>query len=108
MTLGRILTQLGDATMVEDALAGLNDIVLLTRLRAAAAAAQEPMADFTAALVGHFLQHADDAAWLSLVTAAARACNPAAAALNRMLCVALLAEAGAGKHHLHPHQPGAS
>jgi len=34
-------------------------------------AAQEPLADFAAALVGQFMLHADDEAWLPLVTAAA-------------------------------------
>jgi hypothetical protein len=37
MSLGSIIAQLGDETFVEEALAGLDDIVLLTRLRAAAA-----------------------------------------------------------------------
>jgi|SRR5262245_37085058 len=101
MTLGCILTQLGDETLVEQALAGLDDIVLLTRLRAAADAAQEPLSDFAAGLVGHFLQHADAAAWLSLVTAAARASDPAAAALNCMLSAALPVDR-------HAHEPGAS
>jgi hypothetical protein len=108
MTLGCIIARLGDETFAEEALAALDDIVLLTRLRAAAAAAQEPLADFAAALVGHFLQHADAAAWLSLVTAAARAPDPAAAALHRMLSAALPAETSAGQYHMHTHDPGAS
>jgi len=101
MTLGSIIARLGDETLVEETLAGLDDIVLLARLRAAADAAQQPLADFAAALVGHFMQHADDAAWLSLVTAAARASDPASASLRRMLSAALPVEASAHQHHMH-------
>jgi hypothetical protein len=107
MTLGSIIAQLGDETFVEEALAGLDDIVLLTRLRAAAEAAQEPLADFAAGLVGHFMQQADDAAWQSLVTAAARAPDPASASLHRMLSAALPVKASARQHHMHAHDPGA-
>jgi hypothetical protein len=39
---------------------------------------------------------------------AARAPDPAAAALNRMLSAALPTEASADQHHRHPHTPGAS
>jgi hypothetical protein len=108
MTLGTIISQLGDDTFVEEALARLNDIVLLTRLRVAADAAQQPLADFAAALVGQFLQHADDAAWLSLVAVAARAPDPASASLHRMLSAALPVAASAGQHRPQPHGAGAA
>ncbi|HEU0059542.1 MAG TPA: hypothetical protein VFR19_06665 [Hyphomicrobiaceae bacterium] len=107
MTLGHMIAQLGDAACVEEALAGLDDIVLLTRLRAAAEAAQEPLAGFASGLVGQFLQHADAAAWLSLVTIAARAPDPASASLHRMLSAALPVEASSGHHHTPAHDPGA-
>ena len=106
MTLGTIISQLGDDTLVEEALARLNDIVLLTRLRAAADAAQQPLADFAAALVGQFLQQADDAAWLSLVAIAARAPDPACAGLHRMLSATLPVAASAGQHRRQPHDAG--
>ena len=108
MTLGSIINQLGDDTFVEEALARLNDIVLLTRLRAAADAAQQSLAAFTAALVGQFLQHADDAAWLSLLAVASRAPDPAGACLNRMLSAALPPVASAGQHRRQPHDAGAA
>ena len=50
MTLGSIMVQLGDERFIDEVLAGLSDIILLTRLKAAADAAQEPLADFAAAL----------------------------------------------------------
>jgi hypothetical protein len=106
MTLGTIISQLGDDTFVEEALARLNDIVLLTRLRTAADAAQQPLADFAATLVGQFLQHADDAAWLSLLAVTARAPDPACAGLHRMLSAALPVTASTGKHRRQPHDLG--
>jgi hypothetical protein len=105
MTLGSIIAQLGDETFVEEALADLDDIVLQTRLRAAADAAQEPLADFAASLVGQFIQRADDAAWLSLVTVATCAPDPASASLRHMLSAALPVEASAGQHHIRTHKP---
>ena len=106
MTLGSIIARLGDETFVEETLAGLDDIVLLARLRAAADAAQEPLADFAAALVGHFVQRADDAAWLSLVTV----CSPRSRSGRRQPAAhALSGVAGRGKRrptsHPHAHQP---
>ena len=89
MTLGSILSQLADEALVEQALLGLDDIVLLARLRNAAAAADASLAEFTAELVGRFVQAADAEAWLAVQTSASRARNPAAAALNSMLVSAL-------------------
>ena len=74
---------------VEEALAGLGDVVLLARLRCAADAAKEPLGYFASALVGDYVQRADDEMWFALVTAASRAPNPAAACLQRMLLQAL-------------------
>jgi hypothetical protein len=89
MMLGSIIAQLRDEAFVEQALASLEDLVLLTRVRAAAEAAQQPLADFVAALVGRFIEQADDAAWLSLVSVASRAHDPATASLRRMLAAGL-------------------
>lgn len=108
MTLGTIISQLGDDTFVEETLARLNDIVLVARLKAAADAAQQSPGDVAAALVGQFVQHADDAAWLSLLAVVARAPDPACAGLHRMLSAALPVTAGAGQHHRQPHDAGAA
>jgi len=93
MTLGSILSQLADEAFVEQALLGLDDIVLLARLRNAADAANASLAEFTAQLVGRFLRAADAEAWLAVHTSASRARNPAAAALNSMLLSALSSSA---------------
>jgi hypothetical protein len=88
MTLGTTVAQLSDEAFVEQALAALDDIVLLARLRAGADKAHEPLGAFITALVGHFVLHANDEAWLSLITAANQARDPAAAILHRMLVAA--------------------
>jgi hypothetical protein len=93
MTLGSILARLDDEATLQDALAGLEDVVLLARLRSAADAAEEPLGSFASAMVCRFVQHADDNQWLALLTAANRADNPAAGALRRILLVALPGDA---------------
>ncbi len=89
MTLGSIIARLDDETFVEQALAGLDDLVLIARLRSAAEAAQEPLGSFASLMVGRFVQHAPDDKWLALMTAASRADDPAAGALRCILWDAL-------------------
>jgi hypothetical protein len=108
MTLGSIIGRLEDKAFVEETLAGLDDIVLLTRLRTAAEAADEPLSDFAAALVGRFVQSAGDEAWLSLIATAARAGDPAAASLRYMLATGLTLDAGSRDRHGPVPRTGAS
>jgi hypothetical protein len=89
MTLGAIIGRLQDAAFVEQTLADLDDIVLLSRLQTAAAVAHEPLCDVATGLVGRFVQVATDEAWLALITSAMRANDPAAASLRCMLSAAL-------------------
>jgi hypothetical protein len=85
MTLGNLIGRLHDDAFVEETLAGLDDLVLLARLRQAADAAQVSLGTLASAVVGHFVQHADAEKWLALMTAASRAQDPAAASLHCML-----------------------
>jgi hypothetical protein len=103
MTLGSIIGQFDDAAFVEETLAALDDIVLMTRLRAAAAAENEPLSDFARTILGRFVQSADDEAWLSLMTTAARAPDPAAASLRCMLSTGL--QLVSGLHQQEGHAP---
>ena len=89
MTLGNIIARLHDDAFVEETVAGLDDLVLLARLRQAADAEQVSLGTLASAVVGHFVQHADGEKWLALMTAANRARDPAAASLHRMLLDAL-------------------
>lgn len=91
--LGNIIARLHDNAFVEEVVAGLDDLVLLARLRHAADAAEMSLGEAVSAAVGHFVQHAGDNQWLSLMTAASKAPDPAAACLRRMLLVALQRDA---------------
>ncbi len=101
--LGNIIARLHDDAFVEEFVAGLDDLVLLARLRQAAGAAGMSLGDAASEAVGHFVQHAGDEQWLALVTAASRAQDPAAACLHRMLSEALPGDA---RHRAsaHPHE----
>jgi hypothetical protein len=89
MTLGMIIDRLSNESLIEEMLADLDDLVLLARLRLAADAVGEPLGSFASAVVGQFLQFADDEQWLSLMTAADQAQDPAGACLRRMLADAM-------------------
>lgn len=105
MTLGSIIGQFDDASFVEETLATLDDIVLMTRLRAAAEAGNESLSDVARAILGRFVQSANDEAWLSLMTTAARAADPAAASLRCMLSTGL--QLVSGSHQQDCHAPKA-
>ena len=55
MLLGSIIANLSDETSVLETLASLDDLVLLARMREAAAASGEPLGSFTSAAVGTFV-----------------------------------------------------
>lgn len=105
MTLGDIISRLHDDAFAQEALASLDDLALLARLRHAADAAGVSLGTMASAIVGHFVQHADSDAWLSLMTLASREADPAAASLHRMLLEALPEEAAADQHDA-SHQHG--
>ncbi len=76
MLLGAIIANLADETSVLETLASLDDLVLLARMREAAAASGEPLGSFASAAVGSFVARADDAAWLSLMAVTSKADDP--------------------------------
>lgn len=85
MLLGSIIANLSDETNILETLASLDDLVLMARLREAAAEAGEPLGCFASAAVGSFVAHADDAAWLSLMAVTGRAEDPGGACLRYIL-----------------------
>lgn len=85
MLLGSIIANLSDETSILDTLASLEDLVLMTRLRDAAAEAGEPLGGFASSIVGSFVARADGAAWLSLMTATSKADDPGKACLRYIL-----------------------
>ncbi|MBX9591276.1 MAG: hypothetical protein K2X43_18460 [Hyphomonadaceae bacterium] len=85
MLLGAIIANLSDETSVLETLASLDDVVLLARMREAAAASGEPLGSFASAAVGSFVARADDAAWLSLMAVTSKADDPGKACLRYIL-----------------------
>jgi hypothetical protein len=85
MLLGSIIANLSDETSILETLASLDDLVLMARLREAAAAAGEPLGCFASGVVGSFVTCADDAAWLSLRAVTSKADDPGSACLRYIL-----------------------
>ena len=85
MLLGSIIANLSDETTVLETLASLDDLVLLARMREAAAASGEPLGSFKSAAVGTFVARADDAAWLSLMAVTSKADDAGKACLRYIL-----------------------
>ena len=85
MLLGSIIANLSDETTILETLASLDDLVLMARLREAAAEAGEPLGGFASAAVGSFVARADDAAWLSLMAVTSKAHDPSKACLRYIL-----------------------
>ncbi len=91
MLLGSIIADLSDEASVLETLTSLDDLVLMARLRDAAAAAGEPLGCFATAVVGSFVARADDATWLSMMAAANKADDPGKACLRYILGTEILA-----------------
>jgi hypothetical protein len=85
MLLGAIIANLSDETSILETLASLDDLVLLARMREAAAEAGEPLGSFASAVVGSFVARADDTAWLSLMAVTSKADDPGKACLRYIL-----------------------
>jgi len=89
MLLGAMMANLADEASIVETLASLDDLVLLARMRTAAAAAGEPIGSFASAVVGTFVAEADDATWLSLMAVAGKAEDPGTACLRYILSTEL-------------------
>ena len=93
MLLGSIIANLSDETSILETLASLDDLVLMARMREAAAEAGEPLGCFASAVVGSFVARADDAAWLSLMAVTNKAEDPGRACLRYILGTEISASA---------------
>jgi hypothetical protein len=85
MLLGSIIANLSDEASILETLASLDDLMLLARMREAAAAAGEPLGSFASAAVGNFVSRADDTAWLSLMAVTSKSGDPGRACLRYIL-----------------------
>ena len=93
MLLGSIIANLSDETSILETLASLDDLVLMARLREAAAEAGEPLGCFATAVVGSFVARADDASWQSLMAVMSKADDPGKACLRYILGIEIPASA---------------
>jgi|SRR5581483_3396875 len=98
MLLGSLMASLADEESILETLASLDDLVLLARMRAGAAAAGEPLGSFASAVVGSFIARADDAAWLSLIAVASKADDPGKACLRYILSAPVPESAPSCRH----------
>jgi hypothetical protein len=85
MLLGSIIADLSNETTILETLASLDDLVLMARMREAAAEAGESLGCFASAVMGSFVARADDAAWLSLMAVTSKAEDPGKACLRYIL-----------------------
>ena len=86
MLLGSIIANLSDETSILETLASLDDLVLLARMREAAAASWRTSRQLRKCAVWErFVARADDAAWLSLMAVTSKADDPGKACLRYIL-----------------------
>ncbi|MCO5091186.1 hypothetical protein [Bosea sp. (in: a-proteobacteria)] len=89
MLLGDIITRLEDEAMAMQTLVGLSDIVLLTRVEAAAATEGLTIGGFAARAVDRFSSQASDEDWVTLIGVMGRTGDPGQACLRNILQFAL-------------------
>jgi hypothetical protein len=102
MLLGDLITRLDDADVATETLLGMGDIVLLSRIEAAATQAGMTPGAFAAQAVGLFAEGASDEDWVSLIGVMGQTTDPGQACLKRMIEHALRpspAGQGCGHHH---------
>ncbi|WP_027132687.1 hypothetical protein [Geminicoccus roseus] len=104
MLLGDLIARLDDADVATETLLGMDDLVLLSRIEAAAAQAGLAPGAFAAQAVALFAGQASDEDWVSLIGVMGQTTDPGQACLKKMVEYALRptqAAHGCGHHH-HP------
>lgn len=89
MSLGELISRLGDETTLTEMLAALNDRDLLAAVEQAAAAEELPPGTWAQEAVGRFAASANDEHWLGLLGACRNNADPGSVALRYMLSAAL-------------------
>ncbi len=98
MLLGDVLRDLQDETLAMGALAAMNDLVLLTRVRNAAGLLGETPGEYAANSVRGFADRAGDEDWLALVTAIQSSADTGQTCLAHMIDWALKRDAASQTH----------
>ncbi len=85
MLLGDVIARFKDEVFASEALFALNDLVLTTRVGAAAAGEELTPGEFATRSIDAFVRKASDEEWLTLFGLMARAENPGQVFLHRVL-----------------------
>ena len=89
MLLGDVIAALRDEAVARETLVGLDDLALMLRVEAAAAACDLGPGEFAADAVALFSSDASDEDWVSLIGAMGKTDDPGRVCLKRMLEFAL-------------------
>ena len=89
MLLADVLAELEDEACVNEALLGLDDLVLANRVAAAAAEHELTVGEFASRSVGNFARDVSEEEWLTLIGLMSRAEDPARVFLQRALSYTL-------------------
>jgi hypothetical protein len=89
MLLGDLIARFSDQAIAEEILLRLDDLVLLTNLRAQSDAAGISLGSYTAAAASRYAAEASEDEWLTLIGAMNRSHNPGDAYLKRALAYAV-------------------
>ncbi len=92
MQLGALLARFDDEAVVLETLLSMGDLVLMSRVQAAAEGAGTDVAAWAHEAVGQFVTSANDESWMGLMSACSNAADPGLAALRRMIETALHAK----------------
>jgi DNA-binding LacI/PurR family transcriptional regulator len=98
MLLGDVLRDLQDETLAMAALAAMNDLVLLARVRNAARLLGETPGEYAANSVRGFADRAGDEDWLALTTAIQDSADSGQTCLAHMINWALQRDAAPQRH----------
>lgn len=98
MLLGTILSNLRDEGNASEALAALDDLVLLAQVQELAVQYDETAGEYAAGAVSRFAGAASDEEWLALMTAIENSDDPARTTLDRMVRWSLAADIRARAH----------
>ncbi|MGI9405067.1 MAG: hypothetical protein ACR2O4_01740 [Hyphomicrobiaceae bacterium] len=89
MLLGSLIKQLDDDARAEETLIALGDVMLIAKVRHAAADQGLPLGAFMVNQIGAFNSSASPDAWMDLTMRAGRTTNPGAAVLKTILASSL-------------------
>ena len=85
MLLGDLLSRFDDPSFATEVVLQIGDVGLLARMREQAAAEGQELGEFARGAVQRFAAEASDEDWISMIGALARASDPGATCLRRVV-----------------------